>query len=107
ALLRNSLPSGRWIGFRLRGVRSNRDAYGTRVTVEAGGRRQVKETHADGSIFSSSDARLVFGLGSSESVEAAGVRWPSGREEAVRGLPAGRYHLWVEGVGLVTSGAGR
>ena len=107
SLLGNSLASGGWIGFRLRGLRSNRDAYGARVTVEAGSRRQVKECHADGSIFSSSDARLVFGLGSSSSVEAATVRWPSGREETLRGLAASRYHLWVEGVGLVSPGAAR
>ncbi|HKB16669.1 MAG TPA: ASPIC/UnbV domain-containing protein, partial [Planctomycetota bacterium] len=86
---------------------SNRDGYGARVTLEAGGRRQAKECHADGSIFSSSDSRLVFGLGSSESIESATIRWPSGCEETVRGLAARRYHLWVEGVGLVTPGAGR
>ncbi|HET6201994.1 MAG TPA: FG-GAP-like repeat-containing protein [Planctomycetota bacterium] len=106
-LLRNSLASGPWIGFRLLGVRSNRDAYGVRVALDAGGRRQVKESHADGSIFSSSDARLVFGLGSADRVDAATVRWPSGREERAGDLEVGRYHLWIEGAGVVGGSARR
>ena len=49
--------------FRLEGTTSNRDAVGARVTVEAGGRRQVADRFGGGSYQSASDPRLHFGLG--------------------------------------------
>jgi hypothetical protein len=87
-------PRGHFITFRLKGTRSNRDGVGARVTLSAGGHRQVAERIGGGSYASAADPRLHFGLGSSRKVEAVEVRWPSGRVDRYENLPADTgYHL--------------
>jgi hypothetical protein len=98
-LLHNETPAaGHWIGFKLVGAgRSNRDAYGAVVTVEAGGRRLTRECRADGSYLSSSDSRVHFGLGKVDRVDRVTVRWPDGPVETRKGPPVDRYITWPEG----------
>jgi hypothetical protein len=81
-----------WIGFHLVGARRNRGAIGARVTVQAGALRQVSEVHAGGSHNSSSDPRLLFGLGSAGAVDRVQVWWPGGKAQTLTGLGADRYH---------------
>lgn len=66
---------------------SNRDAVGARVTVEAGGRKVVREVKAGSSYISGSDKRLVIGLGPHEPGPVT-VRWPSGAVQRFTGIPA-------------------
>jgi len=63
-----------WIVVRLRGVISNRDAYGARVTVRSDGRTQLRELHT----APVDPQPLHFGLGPATSVDEIRVRWPSG-----------------------------
>ncbi|HXH28561.1 MAG TPA: CRTAC1 family protein, partial [Candidatus Polarisedimenticolia bacterium] len=72
ALLRNDGGdrAGHWITLRLVGVRSNRDAIGARVTITAGGRRQVEEVRSSSSYLSQNDIRLHFGLGAADKVDS-------------------------------------
>jgi hypothetical protein len=101
-LLRNDTPRGHhWITIRLTGTRSNRDAIGARVRIEAGGRSQVAEVRGDGSYLSHNDTRAHFGLGSAARVNVVEIRWPSGLVETVRGLAADRFYTAIEGKGLV------
>ena len=84
---------GAWIGLSLIGTgRSNRDALGARVTVEAGGRKLVREVQVSGSYLSSSDHRLLIGLGTASHVDKITVHWPDGHEEILPPLTIGRYH---------------
>jgi hypothetical protein len=104
ALLRNeSAPAGHWLSVTLRGRRSNRDGIGARVTLEAGGQRQVREVHADGSYLSHSDRRAHFGLGQALGAASVEVRWPSGTVDRLSNVAADR-RVWIEeGRGLVRS----
>jgi hypothetical protein len=104
ALLRNeSAPAGHWLSVTLRGRRSNRDGIGARVTLEAGGQRQVREVHADGSYLSQSDRRAHFGLGRALGAASVEVRWPSGTVDRLSNVGADR-RVWIEeGRGLVRS----
>jgi tetratricopeptide (TPR) repeat protein len=97
AYFHNAGPGGHWITIRLEGTRSNRDAVGARVTIEAGGRRQVADRFGGGSYQSASDPRLHFGLGSSTRVDAVEVRWPAGRVDHLRDLPADHVYRIREG----------
>ena len=97
SLLRNDAVGRHWVSLELVGRESNRDAAGARVWLESGGRTQVKEVHASGSIFSSSDPRLHFGLAASTVVDAIRIRWPSGEKTVLVNLPADRYHVVKEG----------
>ena len=78
-LLRNeTTPVGHWLRLRLRGRRCNRSAIGARVTVTAGGRKQLQEVTSGGSYCSQNELTLTFGLGDAARAEAVEVRWPGG-----------------------------
>ncbi|HKB15005.1 MAG TPA: CRTAC1 family protein, partial [Planctomycetota bacterium] len=85
---------------RLRGTRSNRDGCAAKVTVEAGGKRQVRFARAGYSFQSSNDPRVHFGLGNAERVDSVEILWPSGRSERIEGVAVGARLLAVEGSGL-------
>ncbi len=70
-----------WLGLRLIGTKSNRDAIGARVTVHAVGHVWVDEVRSGSSYNSSSDLRLHFGLGSADKIDSVLVRWPNGESE--------------------------
>ena len=86
-----------WIGFRLVGDTSNRDAIGARVEIDAGGRTRVGEVRSGGSYLSHNDLRVHFGLGETERVDEIRIRWPSGGTETLDGVDADRYVTIYEG----------
>lgn len=97
-LLRNNRgQDSTWIGFRLEGTRSNRDAIGARVEIDWGERKSVRWLTGGGSFLASHDKRLIFGLGEAgpDRVEAT-IQWPSGRRQHLAGLRTNRYHAVVE-----------
>ena len=71
------------------------DAIGTRVSVEAGGRRQLRERYSGGSYLSSSDPRLHFGLGTASSARIE-ITWPSGQRQTVESASANQTLRIVE-----------
>lgn len=89
-----------WTAIRLVGTHRDSTAIGARVTVESGGRVQSQEVRSGCSYLSQSDLRLVFGLGASKTIDRLVVRWPNGRTEEARGVPARRHLTFVEGRGL-------
>ena len=91
-LLRNDGPRGHWLGIELAGARSNRQGIGARLTAETpSGRRIVRIVQAGSSYLSSSDPRVLFGLGQETSVKTLTVEWPSGARQVLEELPGGRY----------------
>jgi thioredoxin-like negative regulator of GroEL len=89
--------AGHFVALRLEGTKSNRDGIGARVTVMAGGRRQVAQRTGGGSYQSANDHRLHFGLGKAKRVEQVEVRWPAGRIDRFAGLDADSGYLLREG----------
>jgi hypothetical protein len=90
-------PGNAWIGFRLRGTRSNRDAFGAEVTIRLrGGRTLARQLQPANGFQSQSDGRLHFGLGPAPAIESAAVRWPSGTRQELGAPAPGRYHDVVE-----------
>jgi hypothetical protein len=87
-VLLNRSESGNWIELKLIGRRSNRDAIGARVTISAGGRRQVAEIKAGNSYLSQSDTKLHFGLGAAKKIDAIEIRWPRGGVQRLNDLAA-------------------
>jgi tetratricopeptide (TPR) repeat protein/peroxiredoxin len=75
------------LAFRLRGTKSNRDAIGARVTVEAGLHRQTKYLQAGSGFLSQHTKELFFGVGEFQGTMRATVRWPSGLTQAFENLP--------------------
>jgi hypothetical protein len=96
-------PQHHWISFQLEGVRSNRLALNARVRVTAGDLVQLGEIISGGSYLSQHDLRLHFGLADHQRVDQAAVRWPDGRTEILKDLPADRFYSVREGTGVIAS----
>ncbi|HXV64283.1 MAG TPA: CRTAC1 family protein [Vicinamibacteria bacterium] len=97
-ILRNELTrDARWVGIVLVGRQAPRDGTGARLRLRARSRVQTKIAHASGSVFSSSDSRVLFGLGKEDAEELA-IDWPSGVETRLLSPSANRYLVVIEGV---------
>jgi Flp pilus assembly protein TadD/peroxiredoxin len=87
-ILRNAMKEiGHSISFRLRGVKSNRDAIGAAVTVEAGELRQTKYLQAGSGFLAQHTKELFFGVGKSGEKVRATIRWPNGETQVFENLP--------------------
>ena len=105
SLLRNQAPpTNAWLLVKLIGARTNRAAIGSRVSVDANGRRQAQEVRSGGSFCSQNDLRLHFGLGTAKDARVQ-VRWLGGAEETFEHLPANRLVVIQEGKGIVSQEA--
>ena len=85
---------------KLVGTKSNRAAVGARVTIHAGGVRQIGEVRAGGSYLSQNDLRLHFGLGKSAKIDKVVIRWPSGKIEVLENVSADSIYTILEGSGI-------
>jgi hypothetical protein len=87
-LLNQTSNRNHWIEALLRGVRSNRDAYGARVALYRKGRPPLwRRVGTDGSYLSAHDPRVHFGLGTDAGmkespIERIVVTWPGGAKES-------------------------
>jgi hypothetical protein len=95
--LHNRTAGGHFLKIALEGTASNRDGVGARVSVEAGGSRQVAQRLGGGSFLSASDGRLHFGPGRATRIDRLEVRWPSGRVDQFRGLAVDKGYRLREG----------
>jgi len=111
-LLRNETDAkGHHVKVLLLGTTINRDAYGSRIVLEAEGRRQTRWVLGQGSFISQNDRRAHFGLGLAGKVDRITVRWTGGKEEVIEGpkgpdgkpapLAVDRTFVVKEGMGLV------
>jgi len=89
-LLRNDGARGGWLEVGLVGRGANRDGIGARVTIETGGRRQVREIRREVGYAGSTLPIAHFGLGAATVVERIEVRWPSGRTTSLEQVSANR-----------------
>jgi len=100
-LYRNDQVAGnRSIRLRLVGTKSNRDAIGAVVRIDAGGTSQWRMVKGGSSYLSQSELPVTFGVGKRDRIERATIQWPSGREEEFNNLPTGRAYECVEGKGI-------
>jgi hypothetical protein len=93
--------TGHWLRIKTVGTRSNRDGFGARVEVKAGGLTQTAEVRANSSFESACDPRLHFGLGSSTRVDTVVIHWPSGKVENLGPEKADQELVVEEGRGVV------
>lgn len=99
-LLHNEAAAGRrWLGIRLKGTASNRDAIGAKLWLTGDKRSLTRWINGGASFLASHDRRVVFGLGNQNSNNAGltlHIRWPSGRLQQLTDLTPGRYHEITE-----------
>jgi hypothetical protein len=99
-LLRNEgatgAPETRWLGVKLIG-RGGRDVVGSTAILEGNTRTLTRFAKGGGSYLSSSDRRLLFGLGVTELVRCVKVRWSWGKTQSWDHLEPGHYYELHEG----------
>jgi hypothetical protein len=88
-VLRNATATkNHWLGLKLVGHKSNRDAIGAEVKVVAGSKSQWDTVSTAGSYLSSSDKRLHFGLGKLTAADLIEIHWPSGTVQKLKNIAA-------------------
>jgi len=91
--------------FKLIGMKSNKSGIGARVTVMTATSTQFNEVRGGGSYLSQNDPRLHFGLGADSKISQIEIRWPNGKIETLRELPADFIYTIVEGQGITNKTA--
>ncbi len=87
---------GNYLNVRLRGVKSNRDGNGARITLRCGESRQMREvTH--GASFGCLPLEQHFGLGKAGKVDGLEIRWPSGLVQKADAPPVNQTICVTEG----------
>jgi hypothetical protein len=79
---------------------SGRDAIGARLTLTAGGRRQIDEVRSGGYHVSQGDFRVHFGLGRATRADLT-IRWPAGSVETIHDVEANQWITVRESKGIV------
>jgi hypothetical protein len=82
--LNESSNENHWLELALQGTRSNRDAIGAKVRIQAGGQTQFNHVTSASGYASSSAGPLHFGLGTAKMVDEIEIRWPSGTTQLLR-----------------------
>jgi hypothetical protein len=105
AVLRNDTPrdGNHWVRLVLRGTKSNRDAVGAKVKVEAGEFRTYRQRKAGASMLSTNDGRLLIGVGKAPVVDRITVDWPSGEQTVLEGVEVDQEHTIEEAGGPAAS----
>jgi len=99
-LLHNNVGQRRnWLAVELQGTKSNRDAVGAEVRIEAGGSRQMRHVTAGSGYASQNSARLYFGLDDKPIVDELTVKWPGGGTERFENIAARHLLRITEGQG--------
>jgi Flp pilus assembly protein TadD/peroxiredoxin len=103
-ILRNAMKeTGDSVAFRLRGTKSNRDAIGAAITVDAGTLRQTKYLQAGSGFLAQHSKEVFFGVGKAKGNVRASVRWPSGRTQTFEDLPVNHRIEIEEGASSVAT----
>src|SRR5262249_35697618 len=90
-------PKNHWIGLKLRGTRSARDAFGAVIRVESNGLKQTIPLYSGGSFLSTRQQWPLIGLAQSHTAEKIDITWPSGYRTEIKDLAADHYYEIVEG----------
>ncbi len=94
----NNGPSGNWIGFKLIGVQSNRQAIGARIELTDNlGQQHYDELTAGNGWLSQGSQHFLFGLGNATALTQMTIYWPSGLEQSITPPAPGKYYTIEEG----------
>ena len=98
-LYRNITPSSyNWIQFKLEGVQSNRDGFGSKILLKTDDATFLHEYNGGFGTHASQHSSIVhFGLGDENSIKEVEVRWPSGEIDYFTNLEVNRHHTLIEG----------
>ena len=97
---RNESSNGNhYVQFQLVGKESNRDAYGAKLWLYAGGQTFLRETDGGGGSFCSQNTSIVhFGLGTIGQIDSLRIDWPGGHVDHLGVFAIDARHVVEEGI---------
>ena len=99
-LLNTSENDNQKVTFKLIENGKNKYAVGARITLKTDKRTLMQEVEAGASYLSNNDFRLHLGLGKSEKIENAEVRWSDGKTEKITGIVLNRISTITQNKGI-------
>lgn len=83
-LYRNDSTSGNWIQIALKGVDAESQGIGSKIEVEAGGKKMIREIDGGGSSHISQNSVIAhFGLGKATKIDKITVYWTGGNKQTL------------------------
>lgn len=100
-LFRNDQTGGHWLQVKLKGILSEADGLGCRITIIAGDKRLIREIDGGGSSHLSQNSCIAhFGLGDIEKIDSLIVDWSSGIQQIDTHLNVDMRMTIIEDVSL-------
>ena len=102
-LLRNDTPLiNSWISIKLIGKKSNRDAIGSKVTLQYGETSKIMEIKSGGSYLSNNQFQLQTGLGTAKMVDQISVDWQNGVQDVIEDVQSNQRLTIKEENGIIS-----
>ncbi len=92
-----STGTAHFLNLRVHARESARDAIGTVIEVDAGGRHWVKQLLAGDGYMASNERMVQFGIGDADVVRQLRISWPSGDDLSISDVPVDVTLELVEG----------
>jgi len=92
----DSTSNGHWLKIKLQGTTSNRDAFGTKLTLVAGDKTQIREHVSGEGYFSSNAQEIHFGLGDAKTIDSLTITWPTGEVQHLSELKVDQTMVLIE-----------
>ncbi|MEO6328065.1 MAG: ASPIC/UnbV domain-containing protein, partial [Ginsengibacter sp.] len=83
-LFRNDSTRGNWIKISLKGLQAESHGIGSKIEVEAGGKKMIREIDGGASSHLSQSSVIAhFGLGNSSKIDKITVYWTGGNKQTI------------------------
>ena len=88
-LFRNDSAKGNWIKIALKGIEAESHGIGSKIEVEAGGIKMIREIDGGGSSHLSQNSVIAhFGLANAVKIDKITVYWTGGNKQTLTNIPA-------------------
>lgn len=89
-LFENRFDRGnKFLRIELEGTTSNRQAIGSRVVLEVGDKKIVRDLFPKNGCLGLGPVELLIGVGTAEKIDKISVRWPTGKMKTLENVPVG------------------
>lgn len=86
-LYRNDSAKGNWIKIALKGVQAESHGIGSKIEVEAGGKKMIREIDGGSSSHLSQNSVIAhFGLGNATKIDKITVYWTGGNKQTINNI---------------------
>lgn len=86
-IYRNDSTQGNWIKIALKGVQAESHGIGSKIELEAGGKKMIREIDGGGSSHISQNSVIAhFGLGNAPKIDKITVYWTGGNKQTITGV---------------------